>query len=117
MTRSRSDDAGNGVLESDGDDGWQQVAQRHFDPDGEAELSTAVVFAVADARGVAPVDLNEPPLYESVDVPAIEEAFFGRDASARSEDGTGAVEFRYAGYLVTVRSDGWIQVYERRASE
>jgi hypothetical protein len=91
---------------------WRQVAQRHYDPDRDGELTTAIVFAVADAAGVSPKEIKSPPLYEIVDVAAIEDALFGPETPTDSRPGTGSVEFRYTDYLVTIGSDGWIQVYE-----
>ena len=90
----------------------KQVAQRHYEPDGHGELTTAIVHAIAEAEGVSPSEVKSPPLYESVDVPAIEDAFFWPDVSEESRQGTGTVEFQYTDYLVKVRSDGWIQIYE-----
>jgi len=92
---------------------WSQVAQRHYDPDGDADLTTVIVFAVAEAEGVDPADLTSPPLYECVDAAAIEDAFFGSDVFGASRRGTDTVEFRYIEYLVRIRSDGWVQVYAR----
>jgi len=89
-----------------------QVAQRHYEPDGQGELTTAIIYAIAEAEGVPPSAVTLPPLYESVDVPAIEGTFFGPDISDESRQCAGAVEFRYADYLVTVRSDGRVRVFE-----
>jgi hypothetical protein len=91
---------------------WSQVGQRHYDPDGRGELTAAIVYAIAEADGVSPSEVKSPPLYETVDVPAIEAAFFGPDVAGESRQGVGTIEFQYVGYLVKVRSDGWIQVYE-----
>jgi hypothetical protein len=91
---------------------WSQVTQRHYEPDGKGELTSAVVYAVAECEGVSPTDVKSPPLYEFVDVPAIEDAFFGPEVASDSRRGVGTVEFQYANYLVTVRSDGWIRIYE-----
>ena len=88
---------------------WRQVAQRLYEPDGDEELTTAIVFAVADAAGVSPTEVRSPPLYEVVDAAAIEDVFFG---SGRETRGTGTVEFRYQGYRVEIRSDGWIVIFE-----
>ncbi|WP_423999656.1 HalOD1 output domain-containing protein [Haloarcula salina] len=90
-----------------------QVAQRHYEPDGRGELTTAIVYAIAEAEGIPPSEVKSPPLYESVNAPAIEDAFFGPTAAGRSRRGNGTVEFQYGDYLVEVRSDGWIRVYER----
>lgn len=95
-----------------GTDPWVQTAQRYYDPNRGEELTTAIVFAVADAAGVRPVDMESPRLYDCFDAAALEETFFGPDRPARSPPGAGVVEFRYGDYLVKVRNDGWIQVYE-----
>jgi|AntDeeMetageno51_2_1112566.scaffolds.fasta_scaffold11413_2 hypothetical protein len=110
----RTDD---GIVDADdqasgADTHWPQVAQRHYEPDEQGGLTTTIVSAIAEAEGVSPSEVKSPPLYDSVDVPAIEEAFFGPGASGGSRQGVGTVEFRYTDYLVKVRSDGWTQVYE-----
>lgn len=91
---------------------WQQVAQRFYDVDRDGGLTTTIVFAIAEAKDVSPTALKSPPLYEVVDVAGIEAAFFGRSEGDASRTGTGAVEFQYTDYLITVKSDGWVQVYE-----
>lgn len=92
--------------------GWRQVTQRHYDRDRDGELTTAIVFAIADAENVPIDEVKSPPLYEVVDIPAIEAALFRSETRADPRKGTGSVEFRYTDYLVKVRSDGWIQLYE-----
>jgi hypothetical protein len=90
----------------------RQLAQRHYEPDDQGELTTAIVFAIAEAQGVAPTEVQSPPLYDFIDVPAIENAFFGPDVAGVSRRGVGTVEFRYTDYLVKVQSDGWVRVFE-----
>ncbi|SDF19253.1 hypothetical protein SAMN04488067_102278 [Halorubrum xinjiangense] len=90
---------------------WNRVAQRLHDPEGDGELVTAVVFAVADAEGVDPTEL-ELRLNHTVDMEGIDHAFFGPGTTEGARNGTESVEFRYLRYLVSVRSDGWIRVYE-----
>jgi len=110
----RSDDDSTDRDESAGTDTHQsQVAQRHYEPGERRELTTEVISAVAAAEGVPPTAVTSPPLYESVDVSAVEDAFFGPDIAGESRQGVGTVEFQYIDYLVRVRSDGWIRVYER----
>lgn len=104
----RDDDA-TGEAETE----WRQTTQRHFDPDDGGELTTEIVFAIADARGVAPSDVTTPPLYECVDVPALESALFGNG----TRQGVGSVNFRYTDFLVTVDSDGWIRVAEQATTD
>jgi len=111
---NKSDD---GIMDEDDPIGsaethWSQVVQRHYEPDGHGDLTTAIVYAIAAAEGVSPSEIKSPPLYECLDVPAIENAFFGSGVSEGSRQGTGTVEFHYTDYLVQIRSDGWIQVYE-----
>lgn len=90
-------------------DEWTQVAQRHYDPRTPGELTTAIVFAIADARGGDPGEVRSPPLYDIVDVAAIEDVFF-TDSATDDGDGTGTTEFRYEEFLVRVQSDGWVRV-------
>lgn len=91
---------------------WEQIHQAHYDREGELELATALAFAIADARGVDPVDAVEmPPLYESFDAEALEETFFGPGGADTDRDEVGEVTFRYDGLRVALRSDGWIFVY------
>lgn len=114
MTK-RSDNAGTNSGDDpnlDGDTHWQQATQRLYEPDQDGELTTAIVFAIADAKDVSPDEVKAPPLYDVVDVAAIETAFFGLDTDESARNGTGSVEFRYTEYLIKVRSDGWIHVYE-----
>ncbi|MFC6863255.1 HalOD1 output domain-containing protein [Halomicroarcula sp. GCM10025817] len=92
-----------------------QAAQRRYD--GERELTTEIVYAVAAARGVEPTDVHSPPLYECVDAATVETALFGRSTSEDRPVADGTVEFTYAEFLVTVRKDGWIQVSETGARQ
>lgn len=96
---------------------WVQAAQLHYDPVEFGELTTAVVYAIADAMDMDPVEVKHPSLYESVDVASLEKTFFGPDVRGDSRQGVGTVEFLYGDHLVTVKSDGWIQVYETTGRE
>lgn len=74
----------------------------NWDADTENTPVYAVVSAVAEAEGVDPVDL--PALYETIDPEALNDLFL-------SDPGTAiTVEFRYAGYSVTVRGGGTVEV-------
>lgn len=92
---------------------WERVNQAHYDRESERELTTALVFAIADARGVDPLDSEEmSPLYNTVDAATLEHTFFGptgTDVDGQKED---AVVLTYNGYKVVLRADGWIAVYE-----
>lgn len=70
------------------------------------------MFAVAAAIWVLPTKVTSPPLCESVDVAAVEDAFFGSGADHRSRPGAGSIEFHYTDYRITIGSDGWVQVPE-----
>lgn len=113
MTKSNNGGTNSGDNPSlDQDTHRQQVAQRLYEPDRDGGLTTAIVFAIADAKDVSPSELKSPPLYETVDAAGIENAFFGSNTDESARNGAGSVEFRYTKYLIIVRSDGWIQVYE-----
>lgn len=68
--------------------------------------------ALADAEDIPLSEMKYPPLYEVVDVLGVEHVFFRTNTDENARQGTGTVEFLYAEYLVKVRSNGWIQVYE-----
>ena len=113
----RSDEGAMDIDDSTGTNAWTQVAQRYYEPDGTGELTTAIIYAIATAEGVAPIEVKSPPLYDSVDVPAIENAFFGQETNGEARQGVGTVEFPYDDYLVKVTSEGWIHIYEPSDAE
>lgn len=97
------------------DDEWVRVTETHYDRESGRELATALVFAIADAKGVDPLDHSEmPPLYESVDVQSLEDTFFGPSGHGPERDEAVALTFTYADLKVTLRADGWIFVSEPR---
>lgn len=96
----------------DQDSRWRQATQRLYEPERDGELTTAIVFAIADAANVSPSELKSPTLYEVIEVTGLEKTFFGCGTETSDRNTTGSVEFRYTKYRVKVRSDGWIQVYE-----
>lgn len=63
-------------------------------------LSDAVLTAIADHSGTEPSEI-EPPLYQVVDVEALDTLF---------RDGSGTVTFEYAGYEVQVSGDGVVEL-------
>lgn len=98
---------------SDGETEWMQVAQRFYEPDGTGELTTEIVYAIAEARGVSPRDVKFPPLYECIDATAIEKALFGGIETGDTRRGSGTVKFQYTDHLVKVSSDGWITIFDQ----
>lgn len=90
---------------------WTVVAQRRFDPDGGTEFTTALVFAIAEAAGVAPEEMTSP-LYEHVDPVALEAALFRSGTAGDSRRGLDGdtVTFHYGEFRVNVGGDGWIRV-------
>lgn len=69
--------------------------------DGDADLGYRIVTAVASEADTDPLDLDAP-LYEAVDVGALERLL--------RTTGDATVSFRYAGYDVTVAGDGTVMV-------
>ena len=61
-----------------------QVGQHQYDPVDDAELTIAVVFAIADAMAVAPSMVKSPPVYECIDLAALETTFFDPDVTGHS---------------------------------
>jgi hypothetical protein len=88
------------------------LAQAHYDRESHRDLTTEIIFAIADAADVVPTEIKDPPLYECVDIAAIEDGFFGPQVAEHSRDSEGSVSFRYNQYYVEVASDGWITVSE-----
>jgi hypothetical protein len=81
-----------------------------YETSGSGDLTSAIVFAVAEAAGTDPLELTWPPLYEYVDLDALESIFFGSET--RASNLGGCVSFTYEGFDVQVWSDGTIQVAE-----
>jgi hypothetical protein len=92
---------------------WQVVEQGAYDRAKSFDLTAVIVEAVAAAEGVDVTDIGAPPLYDVVDVSAIEDSFFGPSVTGECRDSLGSVDFEFRGFRVTVRSDGWVQVAER----
>lgn len=92
---------------------WDIVVQTAVDVAAGEDLTSTIVYAIANAEGVAPGGIKEPPLYEVIDTRALESAFFG-PTDGQTADLTGcSAEFMYRGYRVVVQNDGWVFVYER----
>ena len=65
-------------------------------------ISERVVDAVADHDGVSPLDIS-PPLFDAIDPDALDRLF--------ADGRTGVtVAFSYAGYRVTVRDGGRVEL-------
>jgi len=67
--------------------------------------SLRVIGAVAEAMNVDPLDC--PPLYEAIDISGLDMLFENREKT------NGSITFNYAGYIVTVDSNGDIVVHSR----
>ena len=89
---------------------WEPVVQVPYDPQESDGLTATIIAAVAEAEGVSPRDIKNPPLYEVVDTAALEAALFDPDS------GTGfkqcSTEFTYRGYRIVVQAEGWVVVHE-----
>lgn len=90
---------------------WHFITQRRYDPERDAELTSAIIYALAAAMDVDPTDVRSPLLHDVVDVPAIEHAFLYGNPDGGSPSGKGSVTFRYREFLVMIDSDGWVRVY------
>lgn len=95
------------------DGGLTAEAQANFDPAESRSLTTVIIEAIAEAEGVSITEVLSPPLYEVVDVEAMEVALFGPPGAPRNGTAS-AVEFQYNDYKVSVVSDGWVTVSRRK---
>lgn len=89
---------------------WQTVEQRLYEPGSGPELTTVVIEAVAAAEEAEILGIEQPPLYEAVDIDAVKNSLF--DATDPDTSGvTGnSLSFEYRGYRITVHGDGWVHV-------
>lgn len=78
----------------------------------DVDPSTVVTTAVASLAGVGVEEL--PPLNGTVDPDALDELF--RPRRNEASRGIGEVRFSFAGYDVTLHTDGTIRLRERSAS-
>ncbi|WP_224450313.1 HalOD1 output domain-containing protein [Haloprofundus salilacus] len=76
------------------------------------EISTTVVMAVADAKGVDPLELE--PIYSVIDPDALNRVFQPTVGSARDSL---ELQFSMAGCDVVVRGDGEVVVTPPKSSE
>lgn len=90
---------------------WELLSQVPYDPADSDGLTTTIVYAVADADGVSPSDIRDPPLYEVIDTAALEAALFGPRSGVRARQCS--TEFMYQGYRIEVQTDGWVRVHEQ----
>jgi hypothetical protein len=87
------------------------VAERRYDSDQTEQLVGELVDAIAEAEGISDPNFLSPPLYDSVDVGALEKTLFRDSESHDSSQVDGFVRFRYLDYVVTVEGNGRIRVY------
>lgn len=91
---------------------WHQATRTQYDPSRDDELGTEVVFAVADAKGVDPLDTDQlPVLHDVVDTEYLEQTLVAPTSPAGIDDSRRHVSFEYADVLVTIENNGWITVY------
>ncbi|SIR20512.1 hypothetical protein SAMN05421858_1819 [Haladaptatus litoreus] len=90
---------------------WNLVTQANYDRDGDHDLTTTIIAAIADHEDVSPTEITQPVLYDCVDIAALEDAFFGPKARGEKRDSIGTAEFQYGEYRVEVASSGWVSIY------
>ena len=91
---------------------WRLLTQRCYDPDRDGELTASIVFAIADAACIPASEVSPPPLYDVIDVSAVENLLFNGGPRDSSEQLDTIITFHYLDYLLSIRSDGRIAVYE-----
>lgn len=87
---------------------WEIVADRSVervdDPVGE------IIEAVAAAEEVPATTITSPPLFEAINIFALEELFFKHPNGGSNRICSGHVQFRYRGFRVTVTSERRVTV-------
>lgn len=91
--------------EADGSDGTQVVYSSAAERGDDTDLSIAVIEVLAEARGITPVEMDEP-LYDVVDPDALDQLFTDQTDGAVG----GRVVFELGEHEVTVHADGDILV-------
>jgi hypothetical protein len=81
------------------------VVETQFGGEGERQPSVAIIEAVAAAECVAPTELD--PLYEHVDLDAVDQFFASNDDASNVSK---SLRFSAIGWNVYVRGDGAIRV-------
>ena len=76
--------------------------------DKTRQTSEKIIIEIADRNGADPTKLN-PPLYEVIDVEALD-ALFAPDNDRGLRNCGGHVEFTYGSWRVRVESDGSVAV-------
>lgn len=92
---------------------WTQVAQKPVGESPTSGLTMAIISAVADAEGVQPVEITDPPLFDVLDTAALEAAFVSSGDLVHLQDEGASTEFMYRGYRIMVQCNGWVRVFER----
>ncbi|WP_415381223.1 HalOD1 output domain-containing protein [Halosimplex sp. TS25] len=101
MAERTTEDGGAGAV---GSGGTEVVYSSADDRSPETDLSVAVIESLAEAKGVAPIDI-EQPLYDVVDPDALDRLFTDGEGSV-----AGRVVFDFDAHEITVHSDGDILV-------
>lgn len=90
-----------------------QIQKRQFDPNDDNELIAMLIEMVATAEGTSTEALTSAPLYEAVDIEALERVLFESPKRTTSPAVNGVVAFRYHDYVVTLSGDGCIELYQQ----
>jgi hypothetical protein len=80
-----------------------------YDPTDPEPLSTTLVRAIAEARGIAPEEMDRP-LQRSVDTDALDALF--HDRYDRSPSGVSLLSFRTDGLEIVIRKGQQVTIYE-----
>jgi len=79
-----------------------------YDPDGDRDLSVVILEAVA-ILGERPMEmLRNEPLYDTIEIGAVETLLFGPQQGDVMNTARRTVTFEYSGYLIHIHGDGRI---------
>lgn len=90
----------------------RQIRNYQYNSMQADELLVVLTAAIAAAEDVSVREIPGPPLWETIDIRALEKILFERTGTPTSQAVGGVVTFQYLDYVVVVSSGGSIELYE-----
>ncbi|NGM70265.1 hypothetical protein G6M89_14810 [Natronolimnobius sp. AArcel1] len=93
-------------------DSGECLAQKRYSIKNDDSLTTAICDAIAEAKDTSISEIVEPPLYDSIDVEALQLLLFGDSRDQYSVGTAEVVVFTHTDNQVVVNSNGLICIHE-----
>lgn len=75
------------------------------------DLTSTVIYSVAIAAGKDPCEFSRPPIYEKINLEAVESLFFPNTGKDKDHCFDGIICFEYEGYRIEITVEGEVCVY------